>query len=73
MLYTESTSTPTFKVLLVGDGGVGKTSFIHRHLGGYLEQRYVPTVGVSVKAINFHTNFGPLCFNVTFLHILNPM
>ena len=26
--------TPTFKLVLVGDGGVGKTTFVKRHLTG---------------------------------------
>ena len=25
---------PTFKLILVGDGGVGKTTFVKRHLTG---------------------------------------
>jgi GTP-binding nuclear protein Ran len=26
--------TPTFKLILVGDGGTGKTTFVKRHLTG---------------------------------------
>lgn len=32
---------PTFKLVLVGDGGVGKTTFVKRHLTGEFEKRYV--------------------------------
>lgn len=36
-------SIPTFKLVLVGDGGVGKTTFILRHRKGYFEKRYIAT------------------------------
>ena len=32
---------PTFKLVLVGDGGVGKTTFVKRHLTGEFEKKYV--------------------------------
>eukprot|EP01099_Mayorella_cantabrigiensis_P000008 TRINITY_DN1004_c0_g1_i1.p1 TRINITY_DN1004_c0_g1~~TRINITY_DN1004_c0_g1_i1.p1 ORF type:complete len:218 (-),score=52.72 TRINITY_DN1004_c0_g1_i1:218-871(-) len=55
---------PTFKLVLVGDGGVGKTTFVKRHLTGEFEKKYVPTLGVEVRPLKFHTNYGPICFNV---------
>ena len=55
---------PEFKLLLVGDGGVGKTTYVKRHLTGEFERRYVATLGVEVHPLNFHTNRGPICFNV---------
>merc|ERR1712230_198533 len=55
---------PTFKLILVGDGGVGKTTFVKRHLTGEFEKKYVATLGVEVHPLSFHTNFGPICFNV---------
>ena len=41
---------PTFKLVLVGDGGVGKTTFVKRHLTGEFEKKYVATLGVEVRA-----------------------
>ena len=32
---------PTFKLVLVGDGGVGKTTFVKRHLTGEFEKKYL--------------------------------
>ena len=32
---------PVFKMVLVGDGGVGKTTFVKRHLTGEFEKKYV--------------------------------
>jgi GTP-binding nuclear protein Ran len=48
----------------VGDGGVGKTTFVKRHLTGEFEKKYVATIGVSVHPLDFHTNFGALRYNV---------
>ena len=55
---------PEFKLILVGDGGVGKTTFVKRHLTGEFEKKYVATLGVEVHPLIFHTNRGPIKFNV---------
>jgi GTP-binding nuclear protein Ran len=55
---------PEFKLILVGDGGVGKTTFVKRHLTGEFEKKYVATLGVEVHPLLFHTNRGPIRFNV---------
>ena len=55
---------PEFKLILVGDGGVGKTTFVKRHLTGEFEKKYVATLGVEVYPLLFHTNRGPIKFNV---------
>lgn len=55
---------PEFKLILVGDGGVGKTTFVKRHLTGEFEKKYVATLGVEVHPLLFHTNRGPIKFNV---------
>lgn len=55
---------PTFKCVLVGDGGTGKTTFVKRHMTGEFEKKYVATLGVEVHPLIFHTNRGPIRFNV---------
>merc|ERR1711935_143759 len=55
---------PQFKCLLVGDGGVGKTTFVKRHVTGEFGKKYVATIGVEVHPLNFDTNRGRICFNV---------
>jgi len=53
-----------FKLVLVGDGGVGKTTFVKRHLTGEFEKKYIATVGAEVHPMNFDTTRGPILFNV---------
>lgn len=53
-----------FKLVLIGDGGVGKTTFVKRHLTGEYEKSYIATVGVEVHPLSFFTSRGPICFNV---------
>jgi GTP-binding nuclear protein Ran len=53
-----------FKLVLIGDGGVGKTTFVKRHLTGEYEKRYIATVGVEVHPLRFSTSRGNVIFNV---------
>ena len=41
-----------------------QTTFVKRHLTGEFEKKYVATLGVEVHPLVFHTNRGPLRFNV---------
>ena len=52
----------TFKLVLIGDGGVGKTSFVKRHLTGEFQTRYEPTMSVDVRKLDFNTSKGPIEF-----------
>jgi GTP-binding nuclear protein Ran len=55
--------TPKFKLVLVGDGGVGKTTFLRRHKTGEFERKYVATMGAEVIPLPFHTNLGHVIFS----------
>lgn len=60
----EEENIPQYKLILVGDGGVGKTTFVKRHLTGEFEKKYIPTLGVEVHPLKFQTNYGKTQFNV---------
>ena len=51
-----------YKLVLLGDGGVGKTTFIKRYITGEFDREYTPTNGVEVSTAVFYTNFGPVRF-----------
>jgi GTP-binding nuclear protein Ran len=57
-------TTRTFKVCLVGDGGVGKTVFVKRFLTNKFERKYVATLGVEVHPVTFNTNYGRITLNM---------
>lgn len=54
----------TFKLVVVGDGGTGKTTFVRRHTTGEFERRYITTIGVNVSPLDFYTNRGKIRFIV---------
>jgi len=64
VMTVQQAEPPTFKCVLVGDGGTGKTTFVKRHLTGEFEKKYVATLGVEVHPLLFNTSRGPIRFNV---------
>ena len=54
----------SYKVVLVGNGGVGKTTFIKRHMTGEFEDTYKPTKGCYIYPLEFHTSNGPIKFAI---------
>lgn len=57
-------TTPRFKLVLIGDGGTGKTTYVKRHLTGEFERKYVATLGVDVHPLTFNTTHGNVIFDV---------
>lgn len=61
-----------FKVLLVGDGGTGKTTLVRRHQGGEFERKYLRTCVCTCSAplcslLLHRPLFGPCCPHVPYI------
>jgi GTPase SAR1 family protein len=48
----------TFRIGVVGDSGVGKTSFIRRIATRHWYSDYIPTVDMTTTSVNWNTNHG---------------
>ena len=57
-------SAEVLKIVIIGDGGVGKFTFIKRHLTGEFEKKYLPTMCAEVHPMNFFTTRGELKLEV---------
>ncbi|KAK2411568.1 GTP-binding nuclear protein Ran-3 [Trifolium repens] len=60
--HKETIDYPSFKLVIVGDGGTGKTTFVKRHLTGEFQKKYEPTIGVEVHPLDFYTSCGKIRF-----------
>jgi len=47
-----------FKVALVGDYNVGKSSFIKKHITGEIAEEYDATLNLDISTLIFNTNYG---------------
>lgn len=54
----------TFKIILVGDENVGKSTFVQRLCDNSFREYYTPTLGVNVIPIRISTTAGDICFNI---------
>ncbi|KAH0569399.1 GTP-binding nuclear protein RAN/TC4 [Spironucleus salmonicida] len=57
-------SVPTFKLIIVGDGATGKTTYVQRHVSGEFRRQYIATIGVEVRSLPFYTSQGEVHFEV---------
>lgn len=53
-----------FKIILIGDEGVGKTSVVKRIHHDSFNKKYIPTMGVESTPLPFDTSRGEVVFNV---------
>lgn len=54
---------PTFKCVLIGDGAVGKTTFVKRHLTGEFEKKYI---GIRLCQFAYDLTFDTSSFRKEF-------
>jgi GTP-binding nuclear protein Ran len=52
---------PHFKVVLVGDSSVGKSTYTRRLISGDFDNKIVSTIGVEAHPIKINTNKGEYC------------
>lgn len=57
-------SSSDLNILLVGDRGVGKSTYIKRHLNGEFEKNYIPTLNTNSTKLAFNTSIGKITFNI---------
>lgn len=53
-----------FKIVIVGDSGVGKTSFINKYIGKSFTKTHVPTNGANINMISIETSLGAVELDV---------
>lgn len=51
-------SPTNYTINLIGDGGVGKTSWVNYIFNGVFQKKYIPTPGMETHQIPFFTNYG---------------
>ncbi|XP_034471750.1 GTP-binding nuclear protein Ran, testis-specific isoform-like [Drosophila innubila] len=54
----------TYKCLILGDSGVGKSTFLRRHATGQFRDEHVPTKGVQVYTLLLQTNYQDLALEL---------
>ena len=52
----------SIKLLIIGDGCVGKSTYIRRLLTGEFERHYIATNGVVKHTLNLYSNYGKIDF-----------
>ena len=64
MAHAAQQDMRVFKLVLIGDGGVGKTTLTMMHLTGQFKTEYEATIGYEVHSLFFRTTKGLIKFNV---------
>lgn len=54
----------TVNIMIIGDAGVGKTSYINRLCTGDFEYKYNDTRGITAKNLKVETNIGNITMNL---------
>ena len=57
----------TFKIVVIGDGSVGKTSLVHRAIDNKFQDSYKETIGIDLFNHSFKIEFQGQTMNITLL------
>lgn len=57
-------SQQRYKIVLIGDVGVGKTTFVNHYLHNVFTSKYVPSINVDIHSISFNSNYGHIIFDI---------
>jgi len=53
-----------YKIVLIGDSGVGKSTYVERLRTNKFNEKYIATQGVDVFPLQFNTNYGVIVFKI---------
>lgn len=53
-----------YKLVLVGDAGVGKSTFVNFNKMGFFQKNYLSTIGLEVCPLKLNTDDGEVCFSL---------
>lgn len=58
-----TTETKKIKIVFLGDGGVGKTTYLKKLRNDTYERKYIPTMGVEIHPLTWDTSDGEVITN----------
>eukprot|EP00042_Codosiga_hollandica_P035456 m.263182 g.263182 ORF g.263182 m.263182 type:complete len:215 (-) comp54634_c0_seq8:127-771(-) len=61
-MATADAAQMRYKLILVGEAGIGKSTFVQRHLTGVFEREHRVAPGFTIYPLVFHTNMGVIHF-----------
>lgn len=61
-LIMSKQAIPSYKLVILGDGGVGKSTFVRRHIMGDFEKDYYPNINLEILPVKLNTTQGPVEF-----------
>lgn len=53
-----------FRITIIGDSRVGKTSSVRALIGEHIPDRYTPTIGADINRVTLTTNEGPVTLTI---------